>query len=351
MERSSTSDKRVTEFEPLPEPRHIVDELPLTKAGTAAVHGWREALQRAIHGSDPRLVVIAGPCSIHDPDAALEYASKLRGVIEEVSDALIVVMRVYFEKPRTTVGWKGLINDPDLNGTQDIHRGLRKARSILLGITEIGVPCATELLDPIVPQYISDLVSWAAIGARTTESQTHREMASGLSMPVGFKNSTDGALQVAIDAMESSRRAHAFLGVAPDGRTSVVRTAGNEDVHLVLRGGRAGPNFSRADLAFGRVKLEEAGIGGRRMLVDCSHGNSKKDFHKQADVFRHVLKMVQRQEPNLLGAMLESNLVEGNQKLGPSLEYGRSITDACIGWDETAALLREAHRTCSASAR
>jgi 3-deoxy-7-phosphoheptulonate synthase len=289
-------------------------------------------------------MVVVGPCSIHDPVAAMDYARRLAALREKVAQHLLIVMRVYFEKPRTTVGWKGLINDPNLDGSHDIHTGLRKARRILLDINALGLPCATEFLDPIVPQYTADLVSWSAVGARTTESQTHREMASGLSMPVGFKNATDGGLQVALDAMVSARNPHAFLGIGAAGRACVVRTSGNPDVHLVLRGGTHGPNFSRADIAYTRVKLEDIGERGRRIMVDCSHGNSNKDYRKQPDVFRSIVKELQQGTLAILGGMIESNLEAGNQSVANrgELIYGKSITDACIDWATTESLLLSA---------
>jgi 3-deoxy-7-phosphoheptulonate synthase len=286
-------------------------------------------------------MVVVGPCSIHDTAAAEEYARRLAALRDELGDRLFIVMRVYFEKPRTTVGWKGLINDPHLDGTCDIDAGLRAAREVLSTINELGLPCATELLDPIVPQYISDFVTWAAIGARTTESQTHREMASGLSMPVGFKNATDGDLQIALDGITASRQPHAFLGITASGTTCVVRTRGNPDVHLVMRGGSK-PNYQKPHIAFAKAALE--GIAGRRLiLVDCSHGNSNKDYRRQPEVFEHLVDLYAGGEEALLGCMLESNLVEGNQPIGPDLVYGRSITDGCIGWETTELILRRAH--------
>ena len=338
-------DLRVTGFDPLPEPQNVRDALPATERCTDVVLRTRRELHAVLEGNDDRLVVIVGPCSIHDPKAALEYASRLAALRERVADRILVLMRVYFDKPRTTVGWKGLINDPKLDGTHDIDLGLRTAREVLLRINELGLPCATEFLDPVVPQYTADLVSWAAIGARTTESQTHREMASGLSMPVGFKNTTDGSLQVAVDAMVSSRSPHHFVGVGMAGRVCVVRTAGNPDVHLVLRGGTRATNYSRADLAYARVKLEDIGVLGRRILVDCSHGNSKKDFRRQSSVFESLLEQRAKGETGLMGMMLESHLVAGNQKMKPGeqLTYGQSITDACIDWETTEGLIDAAY--------
>ena len=308
----------------------------------------RRALRECLAGTDRRLVVIVGPCSIHDPRSALEYATRLAGLREQVADKMMLVMRVYFEKPRTTVGWKGLITDPDHNGSDDMNRGLEEARKILLAINGLGLPCATEFLDPIVPQYVADLVSWAAIGARTTESQTHRQMASGLSMPVGFKNSTDGGLEVAVQAMEAASAPHAFLGINVEGQTSVVRTTGNPDTHVVLRGGGGKSNYSRADIAYTRALLGEADAGPRAIMVDCSHANSGKDYRKQPVVFGNVIEQVLAGEEALLGMMLESHLVEGRQALGESMTYGQSVTDACIGWETTEELLLGAHERLSA---
>ena len=342
---SALDDLRVTGFEALPEPQSVRAAMPPSDACAELVVRCRNELHEILEGRDTRLVVIVGPCSIHDPEAAIEYASRLAQLQERVAERILLLMRVYFEKPRTTIGWKGLINDPNLDDTHDIHLGLRRARDVLLRVNELGLPCATEFLDPVVPQYTADLVSWAAIGARTTESQTHRELASGLSMPVGFKNSTEGGLQVAVDAMVSSRSAHHFLGVGPEGRACVVRTSGNPDVHLVLRGGRQETNFSRADVAYARAKLEEIGVGGRRILVDCSHGNSNKDYKRQAHVFRSLIEQYAAGDGSLMGMMLESHLVGGSQKLvrGEPPTYGQSITDACIDWDTTRELIEEGY--------
>jgi 3-deoxy-7-phosphoheptulonate synthase len=289
------------------------------------------------------MLVIVGPCSIHDPVSALEYAKRLAELSLEVSDRLLIVMRVYFEKPRTTVGWKGLINDPHLDESFDISAGLSLARKLLLDILDLGLPAATEFLDPIVPQYIADLISWAAIGARTTESQTHREMASGLSMPVGFKNATDGSVQTAIDAMGSSRTAHNFLGIDQDGATSIIKTAGNPDSHVVLRGGRNGPNFGPGDVQAAREALRKAGLHPA-LMVDCSHANSGKDPKRQPEVWRSLNEQRAAGASGLIGAMLESHIHFGAQPLGSDpakLQYGVSITDACMDWETTAALLRD----------
>jgi 3-deoxy-7-phosphoheptulonate synthase len=337
-----TSNVRVTRLERIDSPEVVKQEIPISGTTAKLILGHRQAICSAIGGKDPRLLVVVGPCSIHDEKAALEYAERLAKLRDRVQNKLIVVMRVYFEKPRTTVGWKGLINDPKLDNSQDINLGLRQARGIMAKINALGVPCATEFLDPIVPQYISDLVSWVAIGARTTESQTHREMASGLSMPVGFKNATDGDLQVALDAMISSRNAHSFLGIDQQGHSAVVRTTGNPDVHIVLRGGSSGPNFSAAHVAFTKVTLNEP--QRRLILVDCSHGNSNKDYRRQPEVFRNLLAQHRAGEQAILGMMLESHLNDGQQKIlsNPgTLQYGVSVTDGCIGWETTEKLLLE----------
>jgi len=347
-----TSDLRVVRLDPLDPPDAVKGAIPLSQKAAATVVAGREAIRNVLRGRDNRLAVFVGPCSVHDVRAATEYAERLATVADRVKDELLVIQRVYFEKPRTTVGWKGLINDPRLNGSADINEGLRVARQLLLDINELGMPCATEFLDPIVPQYTADLVAWAAVGARTTESQTHREMASGLSMPVGFKNSTDGDLQIAIDAMVAARHPHSFLGIDPTGRTAIVRTSGNPDVHAVLRGGRKATNYSAASIAHARAALN-ASAERRLIVVDCSHGNSDKDFRRQPLVFAELLKQVVAGETAILGAMLESNLCEGNQTLTDvaNLRYGVSVTDGCIGWAETERILADAHAALARSRR
>jgi 3-deoxy-7-phosphoheptulonate synthase len=342
--KETIQNARVTSFEPLESPASVILRHPITPKATETVIKGRAELRRALSGQDKRLVVIAGPCSIHDPKAAQEYAEKFMALRKKVEDKLLLVMRVYFEKPRTTVGWKGLINDPHMNGTHDIVHGLKLARQILLAINELGLPTATEFLDPIVPQYTADLVSWAAIGARTTESQTHRQMASGLSMPVGFKNATDGSLQIALDAMVSARAEHAFVGIDIDGRTSIVKTTGNPDVHLVLRGGHGKANYSKADIAYTKALLD-AKDGQRQIMIDCSHGNSNKNFLNQPRVFEEVTTQFLSGETSILGIMLESFLVEGKQDLGKGpLTYGQSVTDGCIGWKTTEDLILATHK-------
>ncbi len=343
MESERIDDRNVTAVVPLVPPRAVRQALPLPPEMAVRVAATRQAIRDILHGADARrLLVVVGPCSIHDPRSAVEYAERLAPLARDHGDALVVVMRTYFEKPRTTVGWKGLINDPHLDDSCDVAAGLELARRVLLDIGRTGVACGGELLDPITPQYVADLLAWASIGARTTESQTHREMASGLSMPVGFKNATDGNVQVALDAMESARHPHSFVGIDVDGVTSVVRTRGNADGHLVLRGGRAASNHRRADVERAAALARTQGVA-RPVMIDCSHANSGKDPTKQQAVCREILSELEPSEPSLMGILVESNLVEGRQDWKPDapLRYGVSITDACIGWDDTATLLGE----------
>lgn len=341
--RRPIDNQHVIEIKPLPSPRTIKTLLPITDRGAALVVETREAIRNILHGQDrDRLVVIVGPCSIHDADAAYEYADRLKPVADALRDRLLIVMRTYFEKPRTTIGWKGLINDPHLDGTCDIATGMELARTILLNINERGLPCATELLDPISPQYYADLISWTAIGARTTESQTHREMASGVSMPVGFKNGTEGSLQVAINAMTSARTPHHFVGINADGVTSIIKTMGNPDRHIVLRGGGGKTNYDEDNVAKAEAAVANEGIA-RPIMIDCSHDNSKKDHTRQSLVAREVLRQFREGRQSIMGLMLESNLHPGKQtwKQGTPLTHGVSITDACLGWEETEPLLSE----------
>ena len=326
-------------------PRELKNELPATDKITQVVYSGREEIKKILDRSDERMLFIVGPCSIHDHTLALDYASRLTKLREKFSDSMDIIMRVYFEKPRTTIGWKGLINDPHLNNTNDVLAGLRLARKILLKILEMGLPTATEFLDPIVPPYISDLVCWAAIGARTTESQTHREMASGLSMPVGFKNSTDGNLQIAVDAMSSALQPHHFLGIDQNGRTSVLSTRGNSYGHIILRGGRDRPNYEVESVQEAIERLEKAKLN-KAVMVDCSHANSGKKFEKQEVVWNNIMEQRTAGNQYLLGMMLESNLYEGNQKLlnPDDLKYGVSITDACVSFKTTERLLDHAHK-------
>ena len=317
-------------------------ELPMSEKAAATVTEARQQIYDALDGKDDRLVVIIGPCSIHDTGAALDYARRLSALIEELKNELIIVMRVYFEKPRTTVGWKGLINDPHLDGSFHINQGVRKARELLLGLAEMGIPAGHEYLDLISPQYISDLVSWGAIGARTTESQGHRELASGLSCPVGFKNGTDGGVQIAIDAMRAAQKPHHFISITLQGHSAIFSTTGNDYTHVILRGGSNRPNYDRVSVDKATEKLQAAGMNPR-LMVDCSHANSQKQFHKQMEVCRDIIHQIKTGQDNIFGVMIESNLVEGRQDYdaGSELTYGQSITDACIGWEDSEALLRE----------
>lgn len=338
-----TDDLRVKGYQQLMEPSKLKQELAVSQAAHSTVLSGREAIENILVRKDQRLLVIVGPCSIHDEKAACEYAEKLQKLRDAVSEALFVVMRVYFEKPRTSVGWKGLINDPRLDGTCDIPDGLRKARQILLRINEIGVPAATEFLETITPQYVADLVSWACIGARTTESQTHREMASGLSMPVGFKNGTDGKLAAAINAILAAKTPQSFLGIDQNGHTCVVKTGGNPWAHIVLRGGQQ-PNYDPISIEQARLKLIEKDLR-ENIMVDCSHGNSMKKYQGQAIVWRNVIDQYIAGNDSVIGLMLESNLFEGNQKFSgdiSALTYGVSITDECISWETTEHLLLSA---------
>lgn len=344
-----TQDLNVVALVPLLPPRELKDDLPMTESANKTVVAGRQAIEAILRGDDDRLLAIVGPCSIHDPAVAMDYAQRLVNLRAELGDQVEIIMRTYFEKPRTTIGWKGLINDPNLDGSYDIDAGLRAAREILLQVNELGLPTGTEVLDPILPQYMSDLVSWVSIGARTTESQTHREMASGLSMPVGFKNSTDGNLQIAIDAIQSARHPHHFLGIDLEGRSCVVQTRGNQYGHIILRGGRGGPNYDPVSIAQTHEQLAKVGLD-IKVLVDCSHANSGK----QPDLQRHVLRSVVQQRldgnKHIAGFMLESNIEEGQQKLSDptNLKYGVSITDSCLGWESTERLLRWAHAQLTA---
>jgi 3-deoxy-7-phosphoheptulonate synthase len=339
----STQDLHVKEIAPLLPPRALKAQLPMTPAAASAVVGGRQTIKAILDQKDVRLLVVVGPCSIHDVRGALEYAEKLKVLRGQLSEYLEIVMRVYFEKPRTTIGWKGLINDPHLDNSHDIEAGLKKARQLLLEINGMGVPAATEFLDPIIPQYTADLISWAAVGARTTESQTHREMASGLSMPVGFKNGTDGSCQIAIDAMGAAMRPHSFIGIDQEGVTSIVRTTGNPAGHIVLRGGRLRSNYDAESIRQAEDKLAQAGLP-KVLMVDCSHANSGKQPARQEDVWRSVIEQRAAGTHSLIGLMVESYLQEGNQPFpvkNPSdLRYGVSITDACMGWEATARILR-----------
>ena len=336
-----TQNLRIAEFSPLVTPRQLETELSSTEEIREMVQSSRDAISAMLHGRDShRLVVVVGPCSIHDPEAAFAYAERLKNLADATREHLLIVMRTYFEKPRTVVGWKGLISDPQLDGSCDISAGLTLARKILTQINGLGLPCATEFLDTVVPHYVADMVSWAAIGARTTESQVHRQMASGLSMPVGFKNSTDGALQNAINAVLSARHAHSFLGINTDGFSSVVKTLGNQDAHIVLRGGASGTNYHPEDIVIAANAVGKEGLA-RGVMVDCSHDNSGKDHTKQGAVFAEVVQNFASGQRAILGVMIESNLFAGKQTWmqGVPLKYGVSITDSCIGWEETERML------------
>lgn len=340
-----TQDLHVREIVPLLSPKAMKALMPSPESLTDFVAQARERVIRILQQEDPRMLVVIGPCSIHDEKSALEYAGRLAKLRAEVADTMEIVMRVYFEKPRTTIGWKGLINDPHLDGSQDIETGLTIARKLLQEINGLGLPAATEFLDPIVPQYIANLITWAAIGARTTESQTHREMASGLSMPVGLKNGTDGSLQVAIDAMGATAHAHSFLGMNEDGLTSIVRTTGNPHAHVVLRGGRALTNYDPASIKAAEGKLMAEKLPPV-LMVDCSHANSEKKFAKQEEVWRSVIEQRVGGTKSLIGLMVESHLNEGNQPIPQNkcdLKYGVSITDSCVGWETTDRMLRWGH--------
>jgi len=339
-----TDDLRVRGYAPLMVPRALKEEIPISEKAAATVIKGRKTIENIFLREDRRLLVIVGPCSIHDEKAALDYAERLNRLRRQVADTLFVVMRVYFEKPRTSIGWKGLISDPGMDGSCDMVGGLRKGRDILLKIGDMGLPAGTEMLEPISPQYIADLVSWAAIGARTTESQTHRELASGLSMPVGFKNSTDGNLSSAVNAIVAAKTAQSFLGIDQDGHTSVVRTGGNPWGHLVLRGGKR-PNYDPISIEQARLKLIGKNLP-EAVIVDCSHDNSMKKFQGQPVVWKNVIDQHISGNEALIGLMLESNLFEGNQKFTgdfSTLKYGVSITDECISWEKTESLLLSAH--------
>ena len=342
--------RRVVEIEPLPTPAQVLADMPLSETAQRVVVESRDAIRNVLHGRDDRLLVIVGPCSVHDPRAALDYARRLSALNGELKDELLIVMRVYFEKPRTTIGWKGLINDPDIDGSHNIRKGLLLARRVLLGVLDEGVPAATEFLEPTSPQYIADAVSWGAIGARNTESQIHRQLASGLSMPIGFKNATDGSVKAAINGCYAASQQHGFFGVDHLGRACVVETLGNPDCHVVLRGSSHGPNYDAgsiaAAMAEARAEMPEGSAAVCGLVVDCSHGNSGKDERRQADVVRELAARIAAGEPGIAGLMMESFIEGGNQPAGPldTLVYGRSITDRCISWPDTEALLRDLAR-------
>jgi 3-deoxy-7-phosphoheptulonate synthase len=334
-------DLRIKEIKELLPPVALLEKFPATDNAAETVSHARSAIHKILKGNDDRLLVVIGPCSIHDPDAAKAYAARLLALREELKGSLEIVMRVYFEKPRTTVGWKGLINDPQMDGSFQINDGLRLARKLLLEINDTGLPAAGEFLDMITPQYLADLMSWGAIGARTTESQVHRELASGLSCPVGFKNGTDGTIKVAIDAINAAGAPHCFLSVTKWGHSAIVNTSGNADCHIILRGGKT-PNYSAAHVSEVKAGLEKAGLPPR-IMIDFSHANSSKQFKKQLDVATDVSGQIAGGDASIMGVMIESHLVEGNQSLesGEPLVYGQSVTDACIGWEDTETVLRQ----------
>ncbi|VAW68491.1 2-keto-3-deoxy-D-arabino-heptulosonate-7-phosphate synthase I alpha [hydrothermal vent metagenome] len=336
-----TDDLRISGLQEVIPPEELHREYPLSDAASETVRNTRQSIHEILHGTSGRFLVIVGPCSIHDSKAAREYATRLKALIEELKEDLCIVMRIYFEKPRTTVGWKGLINDPHLDDSYNINHGLRLARSLLLDVADMGVPAGTEYLDLISPQYISDLVSWGAIGARTTESQGHRELASGLSCPVGFKNGTDGGLKIAVDAIQAATNPHVFMSLTKQGHSAIFSTTGNEDCHLILRGGKA-PNYDASSVRQAIAQLQN-GEQNPHVMIDCSHANSQKDYTRQLEVCRNVSSQVKGGNKNIIGVMLESHLVEGRQDITDSnnMVYGKSVTDACISWDETETLLRE----------
>jgi len=336
-----TDDVRIAGLQEVLPPAELHAEFPIDEQASETVYHHREAIHNILRGEDDRLVVVVGPCSIHDPDAAREYAKRLKQVIDELSDDLCIIMRVYFEKPRTTVGWKGLINDPDMDESFHINKGLRLARGLLLDLAKAGVPAGTEYLDLISPQYIADLISWGAVGARTTESQGHRELASGLSCPIGFKNSTDGGFKIAIDAVQAASRPHVFMSLTKEGHSAIFSTTGNEDCHIILRGGNQ-PNYDSQSIQTAADQLEKIGLRPS-LMVDCSHANSNKDYLRQIDVCRNVAEQISKGDKRIMGVMIESHLVEGRQDVvdGQELTYGQSVTDACISWESTETLLRE----------
>lgn len=323
-------------------PESLIQSLPTPIRLSDRIASFRKQAEHIIHGHDPRLLVVVGPCSIHDPDAAIEYALKLKQLANELQDTLLIIMRVYFEKPRTTIGWKGLIRDPHLDQTYDINHGLKLARQLLLAINELGLPIATEFLDAMIPNYLQDLITWSAIGARTVQSQMHRELASGLNMPVGFKNNTDGNIKVAIDAVQTANHPHQLLSINSQGQPAIIHTVGNANCHIILRGSNDETNFSWESIQDATHKLKQTHINPR-VMIDCSHGNSMKDYQRQPAVLDYLINIIQQGSTSILGIMLESNLVAGKQKLisKDHLVYGQSITDGCIGWDETALSLKK----------
>ncbi|MCB2261526.1 MAG: 3-deoxy-7-phosphoheptulonate synthase [Candidatus Thiosymbion ectosymbiont of Robbea hypermnestra] len=336
-----TDDLRISGIKEVAAPKTLLEELPIGERTARTVYHARRDIRHILQGEDDRLLVVVGPCSVHDPQAAMEYAERLCGLRDELERDLLILMRVYFEKPRTTVGWKGLINDPDLDGSFEINKGLRLARRLLLNLAEMGIPAGTEFLDLISPQYIADLIGWGAIGARTTESQGHRELASGLSCPIGFKNGTAGSVKVAIDAVHAAARPHVFMSLTKEGNSAIFRTRGNEDTHIILRGGHR-PNYDAESVNIVSEKITASGLMPK-IMIDFSHANSRKNPSKQIQICRDVAGQIGRGDKRLIGAMIESHLVSGRQDLEPGsgLIYGQSVTDACVSWDDTAPMLRE----------
>ncbi|WP_319381699.1 3-deoxy-7-phosphoheptulonate synthase [Thiomicrorhabdus sp.] len=336
MSKYQTDDLRIKNITEVRPPRELHEQYPITEIASRTVYDTRQQIHNILSGRDDRLLVIIGPCSIHDPAAARDYAAQLKGQIEKFKDTLLIVMRVYFEKPRTTVGWKGLINDPDLNESFEINKGLGLARSLLADVNNLGVPAATEFLDLISPQYVADLISWGAIGARTTESQGHRELASGLSCPVGFKNGTDGGFKVAVDAIRAANNPHIFMSLTKEGHSAIFETTGNHDSHVILRGGNDGPNYEASFVADAVEHLQTAKVQDK-LMIDCSHANSNKQHERQLIVAESIRDQLSAGNPHIMGAMIESHLLGGRQdvKPGQPLAYGQSITDACIGWDDS----------------
>jgi 3-deoxy-7-phosphoheptulonate synthase len=345
MQKDKLNNVNISAEQILITPEELKEKYPLSAAGEASISASRQTIADILHGRDDRLLVVCGPCSVHDTDAAIEYAHRLKKLADETKDRLFIVMRVYFEKPRTTVGWKGLINDPHMDGSFDVEYGLHLARKLLLALNAIGLPLATEALDPNSPQYLGDLFSWSAIGARTTESQTHREMASGLSMPVGFKNGTDGSLGTAINAMKAASMPHRFVGINQSGQVCLLQTQGNQDGHVILRGGKT-PNYSAEHVKACEEQMIKAGLQPA-LMIDCSHGNSNKDFRRQSDVVYSLLEQIKAGNHSIIGMMLESNIHEGNQSSEQprsDMRYGVSVTDACISWETTDTLLRRVYQ-------
>ena len=335
----STDNTRIIDRRKVPAPYELVNKYPINDGIAKLVYGTRNQISQILHGKDDRLFVVVGPCSIHDPESAIEYANKLLAVHKDFRQNLLIIMRVYFEKPRTTVGWKGLINDPDINETYNIAKGVEIARKLLIDIANLGLPAGTEFLDPISPQYVTDIISWGAIGARTAESQIHRELASGLSCPIGIKNGTDGSLKAAIDGIQAANHSHVFLGATKEADIAMLKTAGNNDTHIILRGGKV-PNYDEKSVENTLTALKEAEIN-ETIMIDASHGNSQKKFKQQIPVIESICNQISGGNDNIKGVMIESHLKEGNQKISDNLNYGQSITDACMGWEDTLLCLKK----------